>query len=236
MILVIPEILIINGKCAFCIEGEEGTEKVYSDFAENPDKLCTLFRRENAKSLHVSDMDSFESGPENRDDIVKFTQSVDIPISYYRKFKDKNECEYYLNNGIYRTVLSSDSDLSFDEIKELTNKYTPSRIIYYLKSANGSINEDENLFQNLTDSGINRLQINNDSGSFSDETILQNLPFLKNKFRITLYGGVDSYKALAALLNLNHYGIDSVIIGKPLYENKFPCQKIWRLIEAELEK
>jgi phosphoribosylformimino-5-aminoimidazole carboxamide ribotide isomerase len=27
-------------------------------------------------------------------------------------------------------------------------------------------------------------------------------------------------------------GIDSVIIGRALYENRFPCQKLWRLAES----
>jgi phosphoribosylformimino-5-aminoimidazole carboxamide ribonucleotide (ProFAR) isomerase len=31
------------------------------------------------------------------------------------------------------------------------------------------------------------------------------------------------------------FGIDSVIIGKPLYENSFSCQKIWRLIESDID-
>jgi phosphoribosylformimino-5-aminoimidazole carboxamide ribotide isomerase len=26
--------------------------------------------------------------------------------------------------------------------------------------------------------------------------------------------------------------VDSVIIGRALYENKFPCQKIWRVAES----
>jgi phosphoribosylformimino-5-aminoimidazole carboxamide ribotide isomerase len=29
-----------------------------------------------------------------------------------------------------------------------------------------------------------------------------------------------------------HLGVDSVIIGRALYENRFPCQKLWRVAES----
>jgi len=27
-------------------------------------------------------------------------------------------------------------------------------------------------------------------------------------------------------------GVDSVIVGRALYENRFPCQKLWRVAES----
>ena len=52
--------------------------------------------------------------------------------------------------------------------------------------------------------------------------------------RITAQGGVQTYQDLIRLQELEKYGVDSVIIGKPLYENRFPCQRLWRLNEREL--
>jgi phosphoribosylformimino-5-aminoimidazole carboxamide ribotide isomerase len=53
--------------------------------------------------------------------------------------------------------------------------------------------------------------------------------------RITAAGGVSSPSHLWALQELQPLGLDSVIVGRALYENKFPCQKIWRQAEARLE-
>jgi phosphoribosylformimino-5-aminoimidazole carboxamide ribotide isomerase len=36
------------------------------------------------------------------------------------------------------------------------------------------------------------------------------------------------------LQTLERYGVDSVILGRPLYENSFPCQALWRLNEENL--
>jgi phosphoribosylformimino-5-aminoimidazole carboxamide ribotide isomerase len=31
---------------------------------------------------------------------------------------------------------------------------------------------------------------------------------------------------------LEPYGVDSVVIGRALYQNKFSCQALWRMCEA----
>ena len=52
--------------------------------------------------------------------------------------------------------------------------------------------------------------------------------------RITAQGGIHGYQELIALQEVEKYGVDSVIVGKALYDNKFPCQQLWRLNEKEL--
>jgi phosphoribosylformimino-5-aminoimidazole carboxamide ribotide isomerase len=49
---------------------------------------------------------------------------------------------------------------------------------------------------------------------------------------VTLSGGIGGYPDLKKVLDAGIDQIDSVIIGRALYENKFPCQKIWRVAES----
>ena len=56
-----------------------------------------------------------------------------------------------------------------------------------------------------------------------------------SSMRITVGGGIGGPEQLWALQELRSFGIDSVVIGRALYENKFPCQEMWRSIEAKLE-
>jgi phosphoribosylformimino-5-aminoimidazole carboxamide ribotide isomerase len=56
-----------------------------------------------------------------------------------------------------------------------------------------------------------------------------------SSMRITVGGGIGGPEQLWALQELRSIGIDSVVIGRALYENKFPCQGMWRSIEAKLE-
>jgi phosphoribosylformimino-5-aminoimidazole carboxamide ribotide isomerase len=55
-------------------------------------------------------------------------------------------------------------------------------------------------------------------------------------FKISIGNGINNYQSLRKAQEIQTKNIDSAIIGKALYDNKFPCQKIWRLAEADLEK
>ena len=52
--------------------------------------------------------------------------------------------------------------------------------------------------------------------------------------RVTAQGGIQGYRDLLLLQELEKFGVDSVIVGRALYENRFPCQRLWRLNEEEL--
>jgi phosphoribosylformimino-5-aminoimidazole carboxamide ribotide isomerase len=52
--------------------------------------------------------------------------------------------------------------------------------------------------------------------------------------RVTAQGGIHGYQDLIRLQEIEKFGVDSVIVGRALYENRFPCQRLWRLNEKEL--
>ena len=53
----------------------------------------------------------------------------------------------------------------------------------------------------------------------------------KTGMKITASGGVTSSEDLKKLNGLAACGVDSVIIGKALYECNFPCQELWYSFE-----
>ncbi len=54
----------------------------------------------------------------------------------------------------------------------------------------------------------------------------------KTGMRITSSGGISGLDDLLKVQELEKLGVDSVVIGRALYENKFSCQGIWRQCEA----
>jgi phosphoribosylformimino-5-aminoimidazole carboxamide ribotide isomerase len=50
--------------------------------------------------------------------------------------------------------------------------------------------------------------------------------------KVTVSGGVRNKDELMDIQALMPIGIDSVIVGRALYENLFPCQKLWRVAES----
>jgi phosphoribosylformimino-5-aminoimidazole carboxamide ribotide isomerase len=53
-----------------------------------------------------------------------------------------------------------------------------------------------------------------------------------SEVRVTHAGGVRNKDELYDIQRLLPLGVDSVIVGRALYENRFPCQKLWRVAES----
>ena len=248
MLLVIPEIQLRNGECTECILGEPGTQDLYRQISKNPDELCMLLRRENAKSIHILDVDSILNHDNNlnMNTILFLSQAVDIPIQVYSNFKSTDACKSLLDNGVYRIIIDELAFIDPNGVKTLINNYTPSRIVFYCYTKGGRIVFDkadktveaEEFAHYVRDLGGNRIiygdedwqrkDINPDIGKlkkFSSDT----------RMRITIANGIRTASQLWELNDMIKFGIDSVILGSALYNNNFPCQKIWRKIEAELE-
>ena len=48
---------------------------------------------------------------------------------------------------------------------------------------------------------------------------------------VTHAGGIRNKDELMDIQKLIPIGVDSAIVGRALYENRFPCQKLWRVAE-----
>ncbi len=238
MILVIPSINLTKGHCFDCIVGESGTEKLYSNLAANISLFAQLLRRENSKSIHIRDIDSFDGNNtnENLECVINAVGKVDIPIQFSRMFSSLDECDKLLESGVYRIIIDSKSHLINDSAV-LIDKYNSSRVAIGIEYTDGDdISSCLKEFRNCGGeraiySNINWDPLNNDS----DFTIALKIAG-DFKIRLTLDNAVSNYRQLAAISNIGAPWIDSVIIGKPLYLNNFPCQKIWRIAESELER
>ncbi len=243
MLLVIPAINLKNGQCTECITGLSGTESMYRNFSDNPDELCRLMRRENAKSLHITDLDSFENNQDNFDLIAGIVNSVEIPINLLYNFKSIDTCKKFLDIGIYRIFLKDLILTHPDNVKELIKDYRASRISFAFIGIheNTKINDKnvslDEYMEHVKNAGGQRIIYYDESAANAGK--LPSPETLKKitgaGFRVTLYEGVKNPEQLWELNELFTEGIDSVVIGKPIYENNFPCQNIWRLIEAEVE-
>lgn len=247
MILVIPSVFLCNGKAIHTIQGEPGTESFYENLSEHPELLCGLFRREDAKTIMIIDKDSFDNSTDydNRETIFKIIKNLDIPIQLLYNFKNIEEIEYFFQKRVQRVVIGSFAYHNPEEIKHLIGKYTSSRIIFYLHTDTSSLKDMKDVdianpyhyAEFIINVGGQRFMY------YDEEWERQGKPdfvFLKDfaqttRLKITIGSGVSTAKTLRELQSLQKFGIDSAIISEAFYKNRFPCQKIWRKIEAQLE-
>lgn len=248
MLLIIPAIDIEHGHCVRCITGEPGTETLYTLISVNPSELARLWRRENAKSIHITDHDALQEkhSSYNAETIGNLVRAVDIPVQLLSYYPTTDICRNWLESGIYRVIVSQIILTDAEGVRELVKEYTASRIILGIRAQNRRIVFPD-LHRDIGDIefallakslGIQRLVYTDISWEGTlcgpDYDILTEIA-RATKMRVTAAGGVAGPEQLWKLQELQREGIDSVIVGRALYENRFPCQKIWRQIEAKLE-
>jgi phosphoribosylformimino-5-aminoimidazole carboxamide ribotide isomerase len=241
MLLVIPAIEIRGGKCVQMVQGTEGY--VYPD---DPVEMAKLWRKENTKSIHVTDVDGAEQGHlVNTSVIERMIRTVDIPIELGGGIRTFEDVRNAFAIGAYRVVIGTMLVERPDDAKKAIDTYGANKIVLGIDVENGIVKtrgwkETSGLTPisaalNARALGFRRIVY---TDILLDGTMrgpnfaaIQQLAE-KTGLKITASGGVASLNDLLKLQELEPLGVDSVVIGRALYENKFSCQGIWRLCEA----
>lgn len=247
MILVIPLIELSDGESIIDICCNSENSDCYGKISHDPMLLAMLWRRENAKCLHIVDKDSFAGKNNflNTNAIMYIIHCVDIPIQYSSQFSSVDECRMLLENGIYRVVIG---ELALNDpkgIAKLIEDFTPSRVAFQANVDNRFLyfqtlqKEMRNVdyAKYLSQLGANRLIYHCEKWEWNK--VEPNYEYLaqfaeESNFKLTIMNGIFSSEHLLNLSKVNSGMIDSCVIGKPLYENVFPCQQIWRQAENEI--
>ena len=245
MILVIPAIDLRHGKCVRLIKGEPGTEKIYSD---DPVKMAIIWRGENFKALHVVDLDgAFEGKPVNLDCLKAIVSAVDIPVEYGGGMRSYEDVKRALDTGIYRVIIGTVAVNDEELLMRLLRDFGPRRIVVGIDMRDGVVQvsgwKDSTglsaveLGKKLKGNGVVRVvytDIARDGMLLGVNAEAMKEFAVATGLRVTASGGVRSYEDLLKIQELEPFGVDSIIVGKAFYENKFPCAELWRMNEAQL--
>ena len=242
-LLVIPVIDIKDGMCVRLPQGLDDKITYYSD---NPVKVAKLFRRENFKTIHITDLDGAIYGRMKNYNVIKdIANAVDVPIQLGGGIRDiETARKMFTDLGVYRVVIGTAAMSVPGFIKELLDNFSCSKIVIGIdEKINNVVTNGWVQYVNITpldfakyveSLGIKRIiyqdvtRVGNASGPFLER--LKEIS-LATKLKITSAGGIGCYRDLKDLMDLNIPNIDSVMISRALYENAFPCQKLWRDIE-----
>lgn len=200
------------------------------------------------KTLHIVDKDGFLEGSSDLCSILEaIVKSVDIPIQVGGGLRDAAQIRELFRMGVFRVVVGTALVEHPELIEQFLKEFGSRKIAVAIESSDGRIIIDGR--KKLTDVdpiehalrmkklGVSRIVFY----SIHPETKEEIFDFealkkmaRKTMVRITSGGGISNYKELIKAQELEKYGVDSVIIGKALYENNFPCQRLWRLNEKLL--
>src|SRR5512135_1620933 len=135
MLLVIPAIEIKGGRTVRTVQG--GIEPLYSD---DPVETARLFRLENAKSLHVTDVDGAMLGhPVNTEIVRRMVESVDIPVELGGGLKTFESVQQAFAMGVYRAVVGAMLIERPEEAGRAIGTFGPSKVVLGIDARDGMV-------------------------------------------------------------------------------------------------
>jgi phosphoribosylformimino-5-aminoimidazole carboxamide ribotide isomerase len=243
-LLVIPSIDIKNGKTVRVVQGIH--ELNCKEYGNDPVEMAKIWRTENAKLLHVVDFDGAADHSQNNLHLVReICESVIIPVQFAGGIRNLEDVEAIMDTGISRLVMSTMAIEHPDFFIKVFEKYGPLKIAIALDI----IDEELVIKGRKIMTGINYIDFAKKMANLGVERFIitdvlrngilggPNLEYSTNvaeitKGKVTLSGGIRNKDELMDVQNLMPVGVDSVIVGRALYENRFPCQKLWRIAES----
>jgi phosphoribosylformimino-5-aminoimidazole carboxamide ribotide isomerase len=223
------------------VQGVEGFT-----YSNDPVEMAKLWRKENAKCLHVTDVDGALQGHiVNVDLLHRLVETVDIPIELGGGLRSFETIKRAFDHGIYRVVIGTMLIEKPDEAKRVLDAYGPSKVVLGIDALDGIVATRGR----LESSGLTAISVALNAKALGfrrveytdirfDGTLRgMNLHVLrdlaeKTGMRITAAGGISGLDDLLKVQELEKLGVDSAVIGRALYENKFSCQGLWRQCEA----
>lgn len=243
-LLIIPSIDIKEGKALRTIAGIP--ELNCNSYSSDPLTLGLLYRAENAKCVHLVDFDSAQNDDKiNFPLIEEICNSIVIPVQMGGGIKTFEEAKTLLDIGIYRLVIGSMAFTAPSEFKKCIEVFGPKRIT----AAIDVVDDELVIHSRLEKTGQKSIDVAKLYASYGIERVVvaditrngkMNGPNTELSYRIasetglkvTHAGGISGLDDLNKIRELQAFGVDSVIVGRALYENRFGCQKIWRLAES----
>jgi phosphoribosylformimino-5-aminoimidazole carboxamide ribotide isomerase len=234
--LIIPAIDLRQGKCVRLTQGRKETTTIYD---ADPVKVAEAFENDGAQMLHVVDLDGAfgEANGRNREVLGDLVRAVNIPVQFGGGLRTPNDIEQAIGLGIARVVIGTLAVESADLLARIIRTFGAEQVAVGIDARNGQVvtrgweTEEQltalALAQRVAAVGVERIiytDVQRD-GTLSGINIQQTCQIAERSgLKVTASGGVASLDDLKRLEAASPCGIDSVIIGKALYERRFSLQ------------
>lgn len=235
MMLVIPAIDLKNGSCVRLVQGRQTDVTVYD---EDPIAVAKRFAAAGARMIHVVDLDGAFKGGEspNRAVVKKIVAAVDVGVEFGGGIRSIDDVQQLCEAGVARVVLGTLAVEHPDLLKDLIARFGE-KICVGIDARNGEVMTrgwEEgtriraiDLARDVVSAGIKRIiytDISRD-GMLTGPNVEQTVAVARAaNVRVTASGGVSSLDDIRRLRDAGEPLLDSVIVGKALYEQKFKLE------------
>lgn len=234
--VIIPAIDLKNGRCVRLIEGLEASAKVYD---RDPVEVARSYQNAGATLIHVVDLDAAfrESASDNRGIIREIAQAVTIPIEVGGGVRSLADIECLIEDiGARYVIVGTLAAQYADALSEAVNEFGDSVVVGIDARENkvavrGWTDETSidatDLASRVSDIGVRRIvytDITRDGKLEGPNVEMTRRIAAASGINVTASGGVGSLEDLDSLCEIEPSGVDSVIVGKALYEGRFTLE------------
>jgi len=231
--LMIPAIDLQNGKCVRLSQGRKDAPIIYSD---DPIKVAREFERAGAQLLHIVDLDAAfaDSGSPNRGLLGEIIRAIEIPVQFGGGLRTAKDVEEMLKLGVSRAIVGTLAVESPETVADLVRDFGSDRIAVGIDAKDGEVMvrgweqrgkiRASELAGIVARAGVERIiytDVARDGMLVGPNIEQTRLLARQSGLKVTASGGVSSLADLERLKPLAPFGVDSVIVGKALYERRF---------------
>jgi phosphoribosylformimino-5-aminoimidazole carboxamide ribotide isomerase len=237
--LILPAIDLRKGKVVRLKKGNYSQETIYSS---NPANIAKKWQELGAKMLHIVDLDGALTGEmENVDSLKNIIEKIDIPIEVGGGIRSYQAIAKLINLGVNRVILSTVACEDRPLLKKAINDFSD-HIAVSLDAKDGKIYtrgwkestdiDVINFASQLEAEGLKYIiytdiAIDGTLSGVNAEEVKKLLS--KVNIPVIVSGGVSSIEDLRNLKKIENLGLEGVIIGKALYDNKISLPEALRV-------
>lgn len=232
MLIVIPAVDILGGKCVRLFRGDPKKNKVYY---EDPLRAAQLLEEQGAELIHVIDLDAALGSGQNVDAIARILENVDVNVQVGGGIRSLQKADELLGLGAYRVIFGTAAVQNPDLVKESVGRFGSECVAVAIDEKDGKVavhgwknksgTDYVQLAQSFESMDVGALIFT----PISVDGTLAGPQIDKTKRLVELVdvaviasGGVARLEDLVALTKT---GVAGVVVGTAIYEKKFTVKE-----------
>ena len=231
--LIIPAIDLRDGRC---VRLKQGRKDDVTEYEGDPIEVAKGFQNQGAQWLHVVDLDGAfaESNSTNRQRLKSIVEAVNVPVQFGGGLRSFADVEQALQLGIYRVVVGTVAVESPEILRTLLDSFGSDRLAVGIDAKNGQVvirgwEESQtisalDLARDVVRAGVKRIiytDVARDGMLDGPNFEMTRMMAQESGASVTASGGVSSIEDIKRLKKLEDSGVDSVIVGRAIYEKRF---------------
>lgn len=242
--IIIPAIDLKDGFVVRLFQGKPEASNIYS---HSPVTIARHWQKQGAELIHVVDLDGAFTGEiKNWAALKEILRSVDVPVEFGGGVRSLETINSLLDSGVSRVILGTRAAEDSAFLEKAFEKFQ-NRIIVSIDAKKGKVlTEGWQSAKNdlsavdfaclLKKIGFSELIY---TDTLKDGTLQgPNFEGIKNileksGLKVVASGGVSSLEDISRFKDMERQGVEGVIIGKALYEEKFSLKEALSLAKKK---